>query len=291
MAPSIDNAFIQEYKDLVIHLAQQGDNRLRQYVTEVDSGGETYYFDRLAATDALTKTGRRQASSAYYVDDVWDRRACSPITKVHLMTLEHEDKVQMLIDPENAYAENQAMAMRRAYDDLIIAAATGDATDGDGNPVTFPAGQTIGNGTAAIDFDYVAQVQETFLANEIGMDVPKVMVVGPTQVRQLLQLAVVTSADYVTREALQKLSQWGIVPNWMGFTWIVSNRLLAPAAGQLSCLAFTKRALGLVVNMDMMVRIGENPDALYMIQVFAQFTANAVRVEDEHIVELHVLDS
>ena len=64
MAPTIDNAFIQEYKDLVIHLAQQGDNRLRAHVTEVDSGGETYYFERLAATDALTKSGRRQASSA-----------------------------------------------------------------------------------------------------------------------------------------------------------------------------------------------------------------------------------
>lgn len=289
MAPTIDNAFIEEYKDLVIHLAQQGESKLRSYVTEVSSGGEAYNFDRLAATTAVAKSGRRQATT--FVDDVWDRRVAVPSTYNHTMTVEHEDKVQMLIDPESAYAENQAMAMRRQYDDLIIAAATGDALDGDAASVSFPAGQVVGDGTAPISFDIITEVQELFLSNEIDMDVPKVMIVGPTQIRKLLQLTEQTSADFVQREALQRLSAYGIVPGWMGFTWINSNRLLAPAAGEISCLAFTKRALGLAVNQDMFVRIGENPSYQYMIQVFAQWTAGCVRVEDEHIVHLHLLDS
>ena len=137
----------------------------------------------------------------------------------------------------------------------------------------------------------ITEVQEKFLANEITPDVPKVFVVGPKQIRKLMQLTQQTSRDYVRAEALQKLQDYGIVPNWMGFTWILSNQLLAPVGGQLSCLAFTKAALGLVVNQDIFVRIGENPDKQYMIQVFSQFTANAVRVEDEHIVHVHVLDS
>ncbi|MGD1830995.1 MAG: phage capsid protein [Spirochaetaceae bacterium] len=291
MAITIDNAFVEEYKDLVIHLAQQGENKLRSTVMTESTNGEAYNWDRLAATSAVEKTTRRADSSTFYVDDAWTRRVSSPQTFVHIMTVEHEDKVQMLVDPESSYAKNQAMAMNRSYDDLIIAAATGDATDGDGASVAFPAAQKVGDGTTVISFDMVTEVQETFMANDIDLDVPKVFIIGPTQVRKLMQLTQQTSADYVHAQALQKLYNYGIVPNWMGFTWIMSTRLLAPAAGELSCLAYTKQALGLAINQDVFTRIGENPDKAYMIQVFAQYTAGCVRVEDEQIVHVHVKDA
>lgn len=291
MAITIDKAFIEEYKDLVIHLAQQGETKLRSTVMNESGKGEAYNFDRLASTDAIEKTTRREESATFYVDDAWTRRVAVPKTFVHIMTVEHEDKVQMLVDPESAYAKNQAMAMNRSWDDLIIAAATGNSLDGDGAPVAFPAGQVIGDGTTAITFDAITAVQELFMQNDIDLMEPKVAVIGPTQVRKLMQLTEQTSADYVQRESLQRLYDTGIVPNWMGFTWIMSNRLLAPGVGEISCLFYTKSALGLVINQDVFTRIGENPDKAYMIQVFAQYTAGAVRVEDEHIVHGHFLDS
>lgn len=290
MAITIDKAFINEYRNLVIHLAQQSEVIVRPHVTEVSSSGKTYSWDRLGATDALEKTGRRVDTA--YVDDEWSRRLAIPKTFNHTLTFEHEDTVQMIIDPQGPYARNQAMAMARQYDDLVIAAATGDALDGDGtSAITFPAGQKIGDGTAAITFDLVTQVQEKFLTHDIAMDVPKVMIVGPVQVRQLLALTQVTSADFVERQALQQLSASGIVPNWMGMTWLVSNRLLHSAAGKISCLAFTREAIGLAVNDNMMIRVGEDPGKSYMNQVFAQFTAGATRIEDEQIVHLEVKDS
>jgi hypothetical protein len=290
MAITIDKAFINEYRNLVIHLAQQSATLVRPHVTEVSSGGETYSWDRLGATDALAKTTRRATTP--YVDDVWSRRLAVPTTWNHNMTFEHEDTVQMIIDPQGPYARNQAMAMARKYDDLIIASATGTALDGDGSTTTaFPAGQKLGTGIAAISFADITKVQEIFLSNEIGLDVPKVMVVGPVQVRQLMALTQATSADYVQTQALQQLSATGIVANWMGMTWIVSNRLLASSAGKLSCLCMTRDAIGLAVNDNMMIRIGEDPSKSYMNQVYAQFTAGAVRIEDEQIVHLEVLDS
>lgn len=289
MAPSIDNAFIRKYDALVRHLSQQGDLRIRPHVMEVASNAAQYSWDRLAATAAVEKTARRL--DTVYVDDVWTRRVAVPRTFTHTMTIEHEDKVQMIANPNSEYAHNQAMAMKRQWDDLCIEAATGDSLDGDGVAVTFPAGQKVSDGSVPISFDLITEVQELFLTNEITMDVPKVMIVGPTQIRKLLQLTEQTSADFVQREALQKLSQYGIVPGWMGFTWIMSNRLLAPAGGEISCLAFTKRALGLAVNQNTFTRIGEDPSKSYMMQVFSQFTGGATRVEDEHIVHLHLLDS
>jgi len=207
------------------------------------------------------------------------------------MTIEHEDKVQMLVDPESAYTENQGMAMARQYDNLIIEAASGDAFDGEGTPIALPPGQIIGDGTTPISFDMTTAVQELFMSNEIDMDVSKVMIVGPTQVRKLMQLTEQTSSDYVRREALQNLSATGIVPNWMGFTWVMSNALEIPSAGELYCLAFTKRALTLVINQDIFVRIGENPSFSYMIQIFSQFTAGCSRTIDEEIVQLHIADT
>jgi hypothetical protein len=106
-----------------------------------------------------------------------------------------------------------------------------------------------------------------------------------------MQLTEATSADYVKTQALQQLSSTGIVPNWMGFTWVVSNRLLEPVGGQLSCLAFTKRAIGLQVNKDIWARVAEDPTISFAWRIYTAMTAGAVRVEDEQIVHAHVKDA
>lgn len=289
MAITIDSAFIEEYDGLVRHLAQQGATLIRPHVMEVSSMGEGYNFERLGATEAVEKTTRRAATA--YVDDIWTRRRAVPKTFNHTMTIEQEDKVQMLVDPQSSYAESQAKAMARAIDNEIIAAVTRDADDGAGGTVALPAGQIVGDGTGEISFDVVTEVQEKFMANTINPDEPKCFVVGPKQVRKLLQLTQVTSSDFVQQQALQQLSSTGIVPSWMGFTWVVSTLLNAPDVGELDCFAMTKKALGLAINADTFTRIGEDPAHSYMIQVFSQWTMGAVRVEDEQVVRIHLADT
>ena len=286
MAPTIDQAFIEEYEDNVRHLAQQMETRLRPRVYEVSSGGEAYNFERLAPTDAVEKTGRRVPTA--YVDDVWSRRVAQPKTFNHTMTIEHEDKVQMLVNPDSNYAHNQAMAMNREVDKLIIEACSADVLDGDGVLIPLPATQIIGDGLSPISFDLMTASQEQFMSDEIMPDEHKICVVGPTQVRKLMQLTENTSSDYVHVQALQ---QYGIAPNWLGYTWIVSNLLESPAVGELYCLAFTMKGIGLAVNQDTFTRIGENPAMSYMWQVFSQWTMGAARVEDEHVQLIHVADT
>ena len=207
------------------------------------------------------------------------------------MTVEHEDRVQMLVNPDSNYAMNQAYAMNRAQDGIIIEACSADALGGDGVPVPLPPSQFIGDGTTPITFDVITQSQEQFMKDEIMPDQAKVMIVGPTQVRKLMQLTEQTSSDYVNAQALQTLNATGIVPNWMGYTWIVSNLLEAPDVGQLYCIAMTKQAIGCAVNQDTFTRISENPSMSYMWQVYSQFTLGAVRVEDEHLQLIHVADT
>lgn len=288
MAITISNVYIETFENNVRHLAQQAQAKLRSMITERSTNGESHNWERLGPGTASIKAAGLVATPAQELP--WSRRVSTAVAYHAGEATQQEDPVQMLVDPNSNIALNLGMAMRRQIDDVIIAAATGNATDGAGTPVVFPAGQVVGNGTAPISFDLVTQVQEKFMQNDIDPDVPKCLVVGPTQIRKLMQLTQQTSTDYVTR-ALNELSANGIVPNWMGFTWIMSTRLLAPASGQLSCLAFTRRALGLQINRDVTARIAEDPSNSFAWRIYCYMTLGATRVEDEHIVHLHVADT
>jgi hypothetical protein len=292
---SIENAKIQEFKDAVIHLSQQSDTRVRPHVMEESSSAEYHNWDLLAATDAVERTVTDISQDTTAIADTWTRRVSTPRVFEHTLIYEDYNKAMMAIDPQSAFTENQAMSMARAYDDVVIEACSGDATTNTNNgtlgTIAFPAGNIIGDGTANITFDDVTAIQESFMLTEIMPDMPKVAIVTPHQVRRLLQLTEQTNADFVQREALQRLNASGIVPNWMGFTWIVSNRLVVPGAGEHYCIFMTEEAMGLQVNMEMKVRITENPQKRYQWQVFSQFAAGAVRVEDNHIRLGHFADA
>lgn len=288
MATTQPNVYIQTFEANVRHLAQQEVTRLRPYVTE-RSGAEKHNWERLGSSNAVQKVARLVATPE--ADTPWSRRVSVAQTWHNADSTEQEDPSQMLVDPNSNLTMSLAYSMRRAIDDIIITAALADALNGDATTTAFTAGQTVGDGTAPISFDLVTAMQEKFMQNEIDPSFPKVCVVGPTQVRKLMQLTEQTSADYVQREALQRLSSTGIVPNWMGFTWVVSTRLNVPAAQQLDCLAFTPRGIGLHVAKDISARIAEDPSYSFAWRIYCTLTMGAVRVEDEHVVRLHVADT
>ncbi len=97
----------------------------------------------------------------------------------------------------------------------------------------------------------------------------------------------VTSSDFQARQALAT----GYLPDFLGFNWIVSNRLNVPVGGQIDCLAFTKKALGLHVAGDISSRVAERPDMSFAWQIYLMLHMDAVRVEDEHIVRAHLADT
>jgi len=286
---TVSNVYVQTFENNVRHLAQQSITKLRGKVQERSVSSENHNWERLGTIEATVKSTRLQATPSQ--DTPWSRRVSLAQTFNAADSTEQEDPVQMLVDPNSNLTRALASAMKRKIDGIIIAAATGDSTDGDGSAVVFPAGQLIGTGAAAISFDDVTAVQELFMQNNIDPDIPKCAIVGPTQVRKLMQITEQTSADYVNRQALQQLNASGIVPNWMGFTWIMSTLLLAPSAGELSCLFMTERAIGLQVNKDITARVAEDPSVSFAWRIYLHATMGATRVEDEQIVHLHVLDS
>ena len=286
MSGTIPNVYVNTYESTVRHLAQQGITRLRPWVMERSVQSEGHNWERIAATDANQKTTRKQATPDN--ETAWSRRKSIPVTWDTGDVTEQEDIVQMIVDPNSNYAKAQAKAMRRAHDDEIIKAAVGDSRDGEGNAVTFDPDQLIGDGTVAINFDIVTAVTEKFMANDIDPDEEKVFVVSPAQARKLLQLTEATSGDY---NAVRPLTSKGYIESWMGYSWVVSTRLLAPAAGEVDCFAMTRQALGLQMNKDIWSRVTEDPSISYAYRIYTASTFGAIRVEDEHLVKVHLSET
>ncbi len=285
MAITINNVYVQTFERNVRHLAQQGDTLLRKFITEVSGTGEKHNFELLGTAAATQKTSARTATPTS--DLAWSRRTALAATYHAGETVEQEDPVQMLVDPNSNVAQALAMAMKRKVDDIVISAATGNALNGDASTTAFTAGQTIGDGTGAITLDLIYQVQEKFLKNDVDPDEKITMVIGPTQQRAMLKMMQVTSGDYMNMKALST----GYLPSFMGFDWVVSNRLLVPAANQLDCLAFTKKGIGLMVNRDITARVAEDPSISFAWRMYTHMTMGAVRVEDKHVVRVRVADT
>ncbi len=287
MAANISDIYISTFERTLRHLAQQAITKLRPFVTERATNGKDHAWERLSQASAVLKGGGLQDTPS--TGGTYSRRLSITQTYHAGDNTQQEDIVQMLIDPNSNQAMSLAMAIRRQWDESILSAATGDAFDGDGTVVPFDTDQQIIAGSE-ITFDLVTQVQEKFLDNNIDPDVPKVMVVGPKQVRKLMQLTEQTSSDYVSREALLQLSTSGITIGWMGFTWIMSTLLNIDAGSPdtIDCVAFTKRGLGLNMNRDLLVRVAEDPSQSFAWQIYCQTVFGVVRTEDEHLVWLQV---
>ena len=293
MVNTVDNVFVSTYESILRHLAQQTPSRLRSKVTERGVNSEEHNWERLGTAEAQVKSTRLQITPAQ--DWPWSRRVSTPATYDVGDSTEQEDIVQMIIDPNSNLAQSQGYAMKRAFDDVIIAAATGTALDGAGATPAFPDAQKVFGATVdvydtALNFDLVTQVTEKFMENDIDMDEPKCMVIGPVQARKLLQLTEATSGDYVSAKAL---SEKGYVDNWMGYQWIVSTRLNHPVAPgtDIDCFAMTKRAIGMMIDRDVTSRIAEDPSFSFAWRIYSFMTIGAVRVEDEHIVNLQLADT
>jgi len=115
----------------------------------------------------------------------------------------------MLIDPTSAYAMAAASAMGRAMDDVVIAAALGNAFTGETGSTTtaLPAGQQIANGGADLTVAKLRTAKKTLDLSDVDPSIPRYIAVSPHQIEALLGDTNVTSSDFNTvKTYLQELT-------------------------------------------------------------------------------------
>lgn len=288
--------YIKTFEGNIIQLAQQKFSKLRRTVTERSGPTAVHRFQVMSARGAMTQksapagTNTNKRNATPWADSVFNNRIATPLPYHTADSYEWDDVVRQHTDPQSALTTSLAAQAGRRFDDTIIAAATAAALDDLANSNAHPAGSQLGGATTAFDFDLVRATRELILEKDIDPDEEVFFVISPNAVMALLDDAKATSIDYANAKALMG---GGLVQGWMGFSWIVSNRLTdpAPTSSQRYALAYTKDAIGLVVAKEPFVKIAEDPGASFATTVYLGVDLGAVRVQDEKMLRVHYLES
>ncbi|MBG17193.1 MAG: hypothetical protein CMB77_02410 [Euryarchaeota archaeon] len=286
MSTQITTAFVQQFSSNITLLSTQKGSRLRGSVDEESVTGEKAFFDQIGSVAAIERTTRH--GDTPLVETPHSRRMAVMSTFEWADLIDDADKVRLLADPTSVYAQTAANAMGKAMDDKIIAAATGTALTGKAGATstTMLSANQIAHGSADLTLAKLLSAKEILDAADVDPDIPRYIAVAPAQISALLNTTQVTSSDFNTVKALSQ----GLVDSFLGFKFIVSNRLTV-ASSIRKCFAWAEDGIKLAVGKDVMAKIDERADKSYSTQVYYCATFGSTRMEEAKVVEINCDES
>ncbi len=282
MSTQINTAFVNQFSANVQMLSQQMGSLLRNAVDTESVNGEKAFFDQVGAAAAVLRTSRH--ADTPLVDTPHSRRMVTLSDYEYADLIDDQDKVRLLIDPTSTYSRAAAAAMGRAMDDVIISAALGTSKTGkDGSTDTaLPSGQKLAVASSGLTLAKLINAKELLDAASVDPSIPRYIVVSPKQITDLLNNTTVTSSDFNTVKALAM----GEINSFVGFQFIVSNRLTTDSSGDRQVIAFASDGIKLAVGKEPAARIDERADKSYATQVYYCQSVGATRMEEEKVVEI-----
>ena len=282
MSTQITTAFVNQFSANVQMLSQQMGSLLRNAVDIETVNGEKAFFDQVGSAAAVKKTSRH--ADTPLIETPHTRRMVTMSDYEYADLIDDQDRVRLLIDPTSTYGRAAAAAMGRAMDDEIIAAALGTALTGkDGSTSTvLPAGQKIAHGSAGLTIAKLVSAKEILDAASVDPSIPRHIIVSPKQVSDLLNNTTVTSSDFNTVKALAQ----GEINTFVGFNFIVSNRLTTDSNSDRQVIAFASDGIKVAMGKEPSAKIDERADKSYATQVYYCQTMGATRMEEAKVVEI-----
>ena len=285
MSSQITTAFVEQYSANIQMLSQQMGSLLKDNVRNESVVGKDAFFDQIGKVTAQLKVSRH--SDTPQIDTPHSRRRVSLKDYEWADLIDQNDKVRLLIDPTSSYAKAAAYAMGRAMDDVIIAAALGNADTGvaGGTSVPFLPANIIAVGAGAAAKMTVLKLttaKQKLDAGDVDPSIKRHIIVSPQEIADLLNTTEITSSDFNTVKALVH----GEIDSFMGFKFHVSNRLTKNAATNTQCIAFAEDGLLLGVGKDVTAKIDERADKSYSTQVYYCQTIGATRMEEAKVVSV-----
>jgi hypothetical protein len=282
MSTQITTAFVNQFSANVQMLSQQMGSLLRNAVDTESVNGEKAFFDQVGEAAAVLRTSRH--ADTPLVETPHSRRMVTMSDYEYADLIDDQDKVRLLVDPTSTYSRAAAAAMGRAMDDVIITAALGTAQTGkDGSTSTaLPSAQKIAVASSGLTIAKLVSAKEILDSGNVDPSIPRHIVCSPKQISDLLNNTTVTSADYNTVKALAM----GEINTFVGFNFIVSNRLNTDGSGDRQVIAFAQDGIKLAVGKEPAARIDERADKSYATQVYYCQSVGATRMEESKIVEI-----
>ena len=285
MSTQVTTAFVQQYSANVQMLSQQMGSRLREAVRIENVVGKNAFIDQIGKATAQLRTSRH--GDTPQMDTPHARRRLSLASYEYADLVDDQDKVRMLIDPTSSYAQAAAAAMGRAMDDVIITAATATAATGEtgsGSASLDATANSVGSSSSndGLTIDKLIEAKRKLDLQDVDPSIPRYIAVGPQQIDDLLGTTQVTSSDFNTVKALVQ----GDIDTFMGFKFIMTNRLSVSATDVRTCFAWAEDGMALGIGKDISARIDERSDKGYATQVYYCMDIGATRMEENKVVQI-----
>jgi len=295
MSSSTYLSYVETYTDNVRLLAQQQGSRFRAAVDEQSVSGEgAAMLETIASTEAEKITTRFQPKVD--IEQTHDRRWVYPQPYGWGAKVESLDKLKMNIELSGRYTQQGNYAIKRAFDDEIIAAFFADAKTGrsGGDTESFPTGTNVvavTEGAAAatgMNVDKLLAAREIILANEVDIDDPMNKIycaISAGQERDLLEQVKVVNKDYQDQAVLG--GNGTSLKEWFGINFILSERLDTDSNSYRRNPFWCMSGMGIGVWQDLVVDISERKELnLNPLHITANCMIGATRLEEEKVVEI-----
>jgi len=295
MSIHITTAMVKQYNANVQLLAQQKRSLFEDKVTKDTINGEESFYDQIAATEA-TKLTSRHADTNYTNTDHQRRRVTSyPWAWADL--IDKADKVRILQDPQGKYTMNAVMALNRAKDDEIIAAATGTSYGGKTGATAYSISDTVAvnlsGSSEGLTTDKILRAKVLLMQHLLDPEEELFFAYRATQMEDLLKYSAtdtrITNADY---NAIKALVEGAINFKWMGFTWVHSERLTHVVSTDITtCFAWAKSGILLAAAEEINTQVDRMPGKNQSVQVWAGMDIGATRLAETHVIPVYCDES
>lgn len=285
MSFEITTAFHQSYTNNVQLLLQQRGSRLRKAITEQRfTGKAAKAVEQIGAVTAQERVSRHDDTPL--ISTPHDARWVFPKDYRWADLIDNPDKLKMLIDPTSSYSMNAAQALGRKMDQIVIDAALGTSLTGaDGTTSTAfdTSNQQIAASSKGMTVAKLREAKKILMANEVDVENdPLFVAITAEEHDDLLAETQATSLDYNNKPVLVD----GAITRFMGFNFIHTELLGVDGSSNRRCIAWAKSGLCLGVWNDVSTRISERADKNYSMQVYAEATFGATRLEEGKVVEI-----
>lgn len=232
MDSSVEVWKVKQYGATVYHTAQQKGSKYQTYCRPETIKGESKYLDVLGPTEAQDRNSRNPDTPNVQMNHA--RRLITMSPKDWGTMIDDMDKARMINDPKSPYMMAAVNAFGRKKDDMFLKsfiAPVMEDKDG-GTSVAFPNAQKIaavsGGAISKLNLEALRIASLTFNNLDLDPDEQRFMSCRPADIYNLLSDDKLTNADYNVVKALVE----GKVDTFMGFKFIMSNRLLKQSWGK-----------------------------------------------------------
>lgn len=282
MSISIPEHFVEQFSSRVHMLSEQRTSRLRMSVNVETVQGESKAIERLGGVEINTVTERHGDTP---LNNTPHSRRWLFMQDFDVADLiDKPDRVKMLVEPDSKYVKRHSGAMGRGIDDEIIRALGAAATQGKtgSSSVALPAGQKIASGSTGMTVQKLINAKEILDENEVDEFIPRYVAMASKQFSNMLNDDKVTSSDYAAIKALVR----GEINEYLGFTFIRTERLEVDGSSDRLCYAYAHDGVTLGIGMEPNSVASPRPDKRNAQQIYTSGTWGAVRVEDEMVVQI-----